>query len=115
VAALGRLSEALEVVERARGHLYEFHQLSGRADLKLQEATELLRDAGHPAVAEALNEHLVGRNVIDGRWTFQLVEDYDDTYWSVFRDMERNARNEVAGGLRHLFEAEMKRREQGTS
>jgi hypothetical protein len=27
--------------------------------------------------------------------------------------MERNARDEVAGGLRHLFEAEMKRAEQG--
>ena len=31
VEATGKLSEALEWVERARGHLYEFHQLMGRA------------------------------------------------------------------------------------
>lgn len=29
VEALGRLSEALETVERARGCLYAFHQLTG--------------------------------------------------------------------------------------
>jgi hypothetical protein len=33
VAALGKLSEALEPVEHARGLLYEFHRLCGTADL----------------------------------------------------------------------------------
>ena len=28
VEAVGKLTEALETVERARGHLYSFHQLS---------------------------------------------------------------------------------------
>lgn len=37
VEALGTLSEALEWVERARGRLYDFHQLSGHADLLLGE------------------------------------------------------------------------------
>ena len=32
VDAVGKASEALEYVERARGHLYAFHQLIGRAD-----------------------------------------------------------------------------------
>lgn len=31
IEALGDLSEALETVERARGHLYVFHQLTGTA------------------------------------------------------------------------------------
>ena len=35
VEALGRLSEALETCERARGHLYSFHQLTGTSDFTL--------------------------------------------------------------------------------
>jgi len=35
VAALGKLSEALESVEHARGLLYGFRRLSGSADLTL--------------------------------------------------------------------------------
>ena len=31
IDAVGKASEALEYVERARGHLYAFHQLIGRA------------------------------------------------------------------------------------
>ena len=35
VEAVGKLTEALETTERARGHLYSFHQLTGSADLAL--------------------------------------------------------------------------------
>ncbi|HEY9315673.1 hypothetical protein [Williamsia sp.] len=110
VAAVGKLSEALECLERARGHLYSFHQLMGHTDLLLGDATDDLRAAGHGAIADRLDEDLVGRNVIDGRWTFQIVEEFDDTYWSVFRDHERQVRDELEGGVRHVFEAEMKER-----
>lgn len=41
VTAVGKLSEALEVVEHARGLLYGFHRLSGKADLALGEAVGL--------------------------------------------------------------------------
>jgi hypothetical protein len=108
VAAAGKLSEALEVVEQARGHLYAFHQLTGKADMKLGEAVEQLREAGHGRLAERLERELVGRNVLAGRWTFQIVEDYDDNYWSVFRDSERAVRDMIMGGRRHVYEAEMK-------
>jgi hypothetical protein len=110
VAAVGKLSEALECLERARGHLYSFHQLMGHTDLLLGDATDDLRVAGHGAIADRLDEDLVGRNVIEGRWTFQIVEEFDDTYWSVFRDHERRVRDELEGGVRHVFEAEMKER-----
>ena len=66
VAALGKLSEALEVVEHARGALYEFHRLSGMADLTLQQAVEELRAAGHTDLADDIDQTLVGRDVIDG-------------------------------------------------
>ena len=108
VEALGALSEALETAERARGHLYSFHQLTGSADLRLGEAVDGLRKAGHGELADRIETELVGRNVISDRWTFQIVEDYDDGYWSLFRRFEREAREELAGGRRHLAEARMK-------
>lgn len=108
VEALGKLSEALEWVERARGHLYEFHQLMGHADALFGDAADLLRAAGHAEVADRVAERVVGRNAIPGRWTFQMVEEFDDGYWSEARTEERAARTELAGGVRHVYEAEMK-------
>src|SRR3954447_10214717 len=108
VAALGKLSEALEVVEEARGLLYAFHRRCGTADLTLGEAVDQLRDAGHAELADRVERELVGRNVLEGRWSFQIVEEYDDTYWSAFRHLEQDARDELVDGRRHLFEAEMK-------
>ena len=108
---LGKLSEALETVEQARGQLYAFHQQSGKADLLLQDAVELFREAGHATLADDLERDLVGRNVIADRWTFQIVEDYDDSYWSAFRAFDARAREELSGGDRHVYEARMKQRE----
>jgi len=108
VEAVGLVTEALEYMERARGHLYSFHQLTGTGDLKLGKAVAKLREAGHHEVADDVEREILGRNVIGGRWTFQIVEDYDDTYWSPFRDMERSVRDRLVQGRRHLFEARMK-------
>lgn len=108
VEAVGKVSEALEWVERARGHLYSFHQLMGRADFLLGDAVDMLRDAGHVEVADRLEADMVGRNVIHGRWTFQIVEDFDDNYWSVLREHDRAVRDALVGGIRHVYEAELK-------
>ena len=108
VEAVGTLTEALEWVERARGHLYEFHQQMGHADLLMGEACDKLRAAGHRQIADRLAREMVGRNVLHGRWTFQIVEEFDDTYWSVLREHERSARAELTAGVRHVYEAEMK-------
>ena len=108
VEALGKLSEALEVVERVRGHLYSVHQLTGTADFMLDDAVELFRRAGHDATAERIEHELIGRNVIPGHWTFQIVEEYDDGYYADFRAIEKAARDELAAGKRHLYEAELK-------
>ncbi|MFU8851457.1 hypothetical protein ACNAW0_10800 [Micromonospora sp. SL1-18] len=110
VTALGKLSEALEAVERARGHLYSLHQLIGHADLMLDDAVELFRSAGHHEIADRIGRDLIGRNVIAGRWTFQIVEDFDDGYHALFQELDRRARDELVGGRRHLYEAEMKER-----
>ncbi|MDG9727730.1 MULTISPECIES: hypothetical protein [unclassified Streptomyces] len=108
VEALGSLSKALETTDRARGHLFAFHQLTGTADFELDRAVELLREAGHPEWAERVRTEILGRNVIPGHWTFQIVEAYDRTYYQAFRDLEREAVDRLAEGRDHLYEAELK-------
>ena len=108
VEAAGKVSEALEWVERARGRLYDFHQMMGHVDLQLGEAADALAEAGHDELAARLRREMVGRNVIDGRWTFQIVEEFDDLYWGPMREAERRVRDELMDGRRHVFESEMK-------
>jgi hypothetical protein len=108
VDAVGKLSEAFEVVEDARGSLYRFHRLSGTADFTLGDAVGLLREAGHDDLADRIDRELVGRNVLPGRWTFQIVEDYDDDYYATFRRFVTEARETLTGGERHSYEARLK-------
>ncbi|MEO3810252.1 hypothetical protein ABGB17_14725 [Sphaerisporangium sp. B11E5] len=110
VEALGKLSEALETAERARGHLYAFHQLTGRAHNMLAEAVEMLRAAGHEGEADVVRRDLLGKDVLPGRWTYQVVEEYDDGYRRTFLEVEELIRMRLAGGRRHIYEAEMKER-----
>jgi hypothetical protein len=110
VEALGKLSEALEWLERARGRLYDFHQMIGHLDFQMSDAVEMLERAGHRAAAERVEREVVGRNVLDGRWTFQIIEEFDDLYYEPIRAVERTLREELAEGRRHLQEAELKER-----
>jgi hypothetical protein len=81
----------------------------GHADAQIGEAADKLRSAGHGTLADVLDTEIVGRNVLSGRWTFQVVEEFDDDYWSVLRAQEKAVRDELLSGVRHVFEAEMKR------
>lgn len=110
VTASGRFAEALAYVERARGHLYSFHRLIGEADLLLDEVVDNLKASGNSQLAVRVADELVGRNVLPGRWTFQVVEEFDDDYYARFVDLERAVRDETVAGRRHVFEAEMKQR-----
>ena len=106
--AIGKLTEAVETIERARGHLYSFHQLTGSADLAMGEAVAQLEKAGHPEWAQRIGTELIGLNVLPERWTFQIVEEYDDGYYRTCRDLQRDLLAELAGGRRHLQEQRMK-------
>ncbi|MFI6827001.1 hypothetical protein ACIBG5_07850 [Kribbella sp. NPDC050241] len=98
----------METVIRARGALYEFHQLTGKADNQVAEAVKLLRTAGHDHVADQVEREIAGRNVNDRRWTFQIVEDYERTYYEPFVARHRQVRDQLVEGQRHQQEAEMK-------
>ncbi|GGM75009.1 hypothetical protein GCM10011609_08640 [Lentzea pudingi] len=115
IEALGKLSKALETTERARGHLYSFHQLTGTADFEVGDAIEALREAGHTDHANRVQRELLGRNVLPGRWTFQIVEEYDDMYYNVVREVERAVRDDLADGQRHGLEKQLKRDRQRLS
>jgi len=108
VEAIGKASEALEYVERARGHLYTFHQLLGHADLQFGAAADLLERCGQQSDAEAMRDEIVGRNVLDGRWTFQVVEEFDDLYYGPAVDAVRALERDHLDGQRHVYESRMK-------
>lgn len=108
VEAVGRVTDALDTVEVARGHLYAFHRMTGSAGREMAEAADLLEEAGHQAEAQELRDRFVGRDVLDGRWTFQLVEEYDGLFYGPFRKFEAGIRD-LVGGHRHLHEAALKR------
>ena len=115
VAAAGKVSEAMEWVIRARGRLYDVHQMIGHADAQFGDAVRMLEDAGHAELAAGLQRDLVGRNALRDRWTFEVVEDFDATYYQVADRWDRRVRDELMAGRRHVHEAEMKtdRRERG--
>lgn len=108
MAAIGKASEALEWVERARGRLYDFHQMMGHADFLFGDAAEMLRTAGLGDAADRVEAELVGRNVLDGRWTFQIVDEFDDLYYRVVADAVRDLEREFTGGHRHVYESWIK-------
>jgi hypothetical protein len=108
VGAIGKASEALEYIERARGHLYSFHQLMGRGDIEFGAACDLLDAAGLADDAARLRQEIVGRNALDGRWSFQIVDEFDDLYYTPARDEVRRLEEQHLNGRRHAYEANLK-------
>jgi hypothetical protein len=80
----------------------------GHADAQFGEAVEMLEDAGHGELAAAMRRGLLGRNAIEDRWTFEVVEGFDATYWDVALAWDRRVRDELMDGRPHVHEAEMK-------
>jgi len=95
-----RLTAALEPLGVAQGavRVRTFHAL-GR---------EMLRAAGHTGLADDLDRDLVGRNVVADRWTFQIVEDYDDGYYASFKRIEQEVRSGLGDAPRHGYEQQLK-------
>ena len=58
----------------------------------LEDAVNLLDKADSEKLADQLREEIIGRNVLDGRWTYQIVEEFDDLYYRPVEDAERRIR-----------------------
>ena len=57
-----------------------------------------------------LEREIVGRDVLPGRWTFQVVEEFDECYYAPVVAAEQRVRDELLDGKRHVLESEMKQR-----
>jgi hypothetical protein len=110
VDAVGKATEAFEYVERARGQLYAFHQLIGRADFLFEQSALGLAAAGRHVEAASLWRNLVGRDVLEGRWTFQIVEGFDDDYYDAARAELAGLEAALVAGRRHAHEEELRER-----
>lgn len=114
IDAVGKATEALEYIERARGHLYAFHQLIGRADFLFEESAVLLAVTGHKEEAISLWRNVVGRDVLNGRWTFEIVESFDDDYYDAAREEVLSLERALVNGLRHSHEQMLRQRRRAT-
>jgi hypothetical protein len=110
VEALHEVELGLEWVQRAQGHLLEFHHATGHGMDHLHRAEESLRATGHDALADAVRTELLPHGVVDGdRWSYDVVEDFQGTLLAETRALERRVRRELADGERHVRERRQER------
>jgi hypothetical protein len=108
--ALHRVELGVEWLHRAHGNLVEFHHKTGHAMDHLADAEAQLRASGHTDLADALRDEYLPRGVIDeGRWSYDVLESYQDGFLSVLTDFEKHARSEIADGQRHVTERRQER------
>lgn len=109
--ALHEIELGLEWLHRANGHLVAFHHNVGHAADHLAAAERLLRDAGLEGPANALRDDILPRGVIDeGRWSYDLVEEYQTGLLADLTAFETTIRERLAGGRRHVAERRQERR-----
>ena len=108
--ALHRVELGVEWLHRAHGDLVEFHHKTGHAMDHLADAEARLRACGHTDLADALRDEYLPRGVIDeGRWSYDVLESYQDGFLSALTDFEERARGEIADGQRHVTERRQER------
>lgn len=48
--------------------------------------------------------------MLTGRWSFQVVEEYDEGYYRCFKETEQLVRTRLTEGRRHVHEMALKQR-----
>jgi hypothetical protein len=102
--ALHAVQLGVEHVDRAHGHLLGFHHHVGRGMDRLDEAEQLLRAAGHAAFADRLRDELLPAGVVDDRWSYELVEAFEDGMRADVDEFDSSLRTALTGGRRHVDE-----------
>ena len=105
--AAAKLSEALEYVERARGRPTPSTSSPATRTCCWTRSSRLWRDRS-PDLIETIRHQLYGLDVLFGRWTFEVVEEFDSGFYAAWLDVEKQVRQELTGGRRHTFEARLK-------
>ncbi|AFO57647.1 MULTISPECIES: hypothetical protein [Natrinema] len=108
--ALHEVELGLEWVQRAQGCLLEFHHATGHGMDHLYRAEEVLRTAGHDELADAIRTDLLPHGVVDeDRWSYDVVENFQETLLAETRSLERRVRRDLADGERHVRERRQER------
>jgi len=109
--ALHRVTLGMEWLHRAHGHLLAFHHNVGHAMDHFAAAEPLLREAGHVDLADAIRAEYLPRGVVDeNRWSYDVVEDFEDGVLADMDAFETTVREQLADGQRHVAEREQERR-----
>ncbi len=109
-AAYHEVELGLEWLQRAQGHLLEFHHATGHAMDHLAEAERLLRACGHTDLADSLrDDHLPAGVVDEDRWSYDVVEEFQAGVLADVQSFEHTARDRLADGTRHVAERQQER------
>lgn len=107
--ALHDVRIGVDHVQRAFGSLLEFHHEMGSAMDRFEDARETFREAGHDEFADALRDDVLPAGAVDNRWSYELVESFRGGLLPDVIELEREVREDVAGGVAYVRERELQR------
>ena len=108
--AMHETEVGVEWMLRAQGHLLAFHHAIGHGMDHLDTAESEFRTTGHVALADRIRDDLLPRGVTaDDRWTYSVVEEFQRSFLADIVAFERDARDAVADGNRHVAERAQER------
>lgn len=107
--AMDAVEVAAEWVERAFGSMLDAHHQMGRAHLLLLEAADAMEAVGRADHAERIRQ-VAASDVMPGRWTYRMVDEFRAMLLEPVRAMEEGVRSDVTGGIRHVYEMDLRRR-----
>jgi hypothetical protein len=108
--AVHEVELGIEWLRRAHGDLLGVHHKTGHAFDHFDEAVSLLAAAGHEDLADALLEDHLTSGVVDGRWTYDLVESFESGMYDDLNGFERRVREAITDGQRHVVERQQEQR-----
>jgi hypothetical protein len=103
-AALHDLRLGLEHIHRGYGHLLAFHHQIGHAMDRFEDARD------HDEFANRLRDERLPAGVVDDRWTYELVEAFENGFLADTTAFEQAIRDALADGADHVTEREQQRR-----
>ena len=113
--AVHRLEVAVEWIERSFGALLDAHHAAGHGQEMLLAAADQLQDAGHGALADLVRSEAACKDAAHGRWTYQVVDEFRAHLLEPAQRVGDRVRGELAEGVRHRWEARLKRDTPGAS
>ncbi|MFB6129394.1 MAG: hypothetical protein ABEJ28_01065 [Salinigranum sp.] len=103
-AAVERTERGIEWFHRAQGSLLEFHHAVGQAMDEFGEVAEHL-DGEHDDLAAAIREEILPAGVTaDGKWTYEVVEEFEEGLLAEAEDVADGAFEDLVDSERYAIE-----------